>query len=319
MRFLGSPTLTLYTSTVIEERLNAVAMNWWRRIGSAGRLGMGDETRVLFEVSKVGPSDNGRMSADARFEQLITEGNSEPTDGWDFSWFDGRATEERPSWKYSRELRKRIANSNAIFDVQTGGGEALAEVLSEVGAGSRRIAASESWIPNIALAQHNLNRYGVSIVEIPDDSDFPFPNNTFDLVSSRHPTITLWKEIARVLKPGGTFFSQQVGAGTNRELADFMMGSQPISEVRSTRRAVDAATSAGLQVIDLKEESLSIQFFDVAAVVYFLRKVIWTVPNFSVETYRVRLKEMHDHIESVGSFRSHSERFLIEAFKPASN
>jgi hypothetical protein len=129
----------------------------------------------------------------------------------------------------------------------------------------------------------------------------------------------LWKEIARVLEPGGTYFSQQVGAGTNRELADFMMGSQPISEVRSTQRAVDAATSAGLQVIDLKEESLSIEFYDVAAVVYFLRKVIWTVPNFSIESYKVRLKEMNEHIESVGSFQSHSERFLIEAFKPASN
>ena len=268
---------------------------------------------------RVGPEHNGRMSTDARFEQLIAEGNSEPTEGWDFSWFDGRATEERPSWKYSRELRNRIARSNAIFDVQTGGGERLAEVLSEVDAGSLRIAASESWIPNIALAQHNLTRYGASIVEIPDDADFPFPDNTFDLVSSRHHTITLWKEIARVLEPGGTYFSQQVGAGTNRELADFMMGSQPISEVRSTQRAVDAATSAGLQVIDLKEESLSIEFYDVAAVVYFLRKVIWTVPNFSIESYKVRLKEMHDHIESVGSFRSHSERFLIEAFKPASN
>ena len=58
---------------------------------------------------RVGPEHNGRMSTDARFEQLIAEGNSEPTEGWDFSWFDGRATEERPSWRYSRELRNRIA------------------------------------------------------------------------------------------------------------------------------------------------------------------------------------------------------------------
>jgi SAM-dependent methyltransferase len=258
------------------------------------------------------------MSTDSVFEQLITEGNSEPAEGWDFSWFDGRATEERPSWKYSRALRDRIAVSNAVFDIQTGGGERLAEVLSEIDVGSRRVVASESWRPNIPIARRNLKRYRASIVEISDDSDFPFPNNTFDLVSSRHPTITLWKEIARVLQPRGIYLSQQVGAGTNSELADFMMGPQPISDARSTHRAVDEATSVGLQVVDLREESLPIEFFDVGAVVYFLRKVIWTVPNFSVESYRGRLQEMHELILREGSFQSHSERFLIEAMKPQS-
>jgi SAM-dependent methyltransferase len=259
---------------------------------------------------------NGRMSTNARFEQLLAEGLAAPTEGWDFSWFDGRATEGRPSWKYSRAMRDRMAKSHAILDIQTGGGERLAEVLSEIDAGSRLIFATESWGPNIPIAQHNLERYQASIVEAADDSDLPFLDRTFDLVTSRHPTITLWKEIARVLQPGGTYFSQQVGAGTNSELTDFMMGSQPKSEVRSTQRAVDRATSVGLDVIDLREESLTIQFFDVGAIVYFLRKVIWTVPNFSVEVYRGRLLEMHEHIERFGSFQSHSQRFLIEAMKP---
>ncbi len=259
------------------------------------------------------------MSTDARFERLLAEGHSEPIEGWDFSWFDGRATEERPSWMYSSALRDRIAKSNAVFDIQTGGGERLAEVLSEIDDRPRRIVASESWAPNVTIAQQNLNRYRASIIEISDESEFPFPDDTFDLVSSRHPTITLWKEIARVLQPGGTYFSQQVGAGTNSELADFMMGPKPISDARSAQRAIDTATSIGLEVIDMREESLSIEFFDVGAVVYFLRKVIWTVPNFSVEIYFERLVEMHEHIERVGSFHSHSQRFLIEAMKPASN
>jgi SAM-dependent methyltransferase len=258
------------------------------------------------------------MVTNARFEQLLAEGNSEPTEGWDFSWFDGRATEERPSWMYSRALRDRIAKSSAVFDIQTGGGERLAEILSEIDAGPRRIVVSESWSPNISIAKQNLERFRASIVEISDDSDFPFPDDTFELVSSRHPTTTLWKEIARVLQPGGTYFSQQVGAGTNSELADFMMGSHPISDVRSPQRAVATATSVGLEVIDLREESLPIHFFDVGAVVYFLRKVIWTVPDFSVEAYRRRLIRIHEHIERTGSFQSHSQRFLIEAKKPIS-
>lgn len=34
------------------------------------------------------------------FEELLAEGESVPVEGWDFSWFDGRATEERPPWGY---------------------------------------------------------------------------------------------------------------------------------------------------------------------------------------------------------------------------
>ena len=38
--------------------------------------------------------------------------------------------------------------------------------------------------------------------------------------------------------------------------------------------------------------------------VFFLRKVIWTVPDFTVERYRDRLRVLHDQIERDGSFRS---------------
>ena len=258
------------------------------------------------------------MTTTADFEQLVVEGDSEPTEGWDFSWFNGRATEGRPSWQYSNALRERITKAESVFDVQTGGGERLAEILSQIDPGPRVIFASESWGPNVPIAKENLERFGVSIVEIADESDFPLPDDTFDLVASRHPTVTLWSEIARVLNPGGTYLSQQVGAGTNSELADFMMGSRPISDVRSAQGAVTAASSFGLDVIDVREESLPIVFFDVGAVVYFLRKVIWTVPDFTVENYRRRLLALHEHIEETGSFQSHSQRFLIEAKKPTS-
>jgi len=32
------------------------------------------------------------------FEYLVAEGADVPVEGWDFSWFEGRATEERPPW-----------------------------------------------------------------------------------------------------------------------------------------------------------------------------------------------------------------------------
>jgi hypothetical protein len=70
-------------------------------------------------------------------------------------------------------------------------------------------------------------------------------------------------------------------------------------------------------VVDqLETASLRVEFFDVAAVIVFLRKVIWTVPDFSVERYRDRLRDLHTVIEQQGSFTSHAQRFLIRARKP---
>ncbi|MFD0204496.1 MULTISPECIES: hypothetical protein [Saccharothrix] len=102
---------------------------------------------------------------------------------------------------------------------------------------------------------------------------------------------------------------------TLRELTDFMMGPQPVSDARSTERAVAGLEAAGLTVVDLRSESLRVEFFDVGAVVHFLRKVLWTVPGFTVSAYRDRLWAMHEHIEREGSFVASSERYLVEARK----
>ncbi len=73
--------------------------------------------------------------------------------------------------------------------------------------------------------------------------------------------------------------------------------------------------AAGLAVVDVREESLRTVFYDVGAVVHFLRKVVWIVPDFTVDRYRQRLAELHDRIQLEGSFVAHAQRFLIEAQK----
>jgi SAM-dependent methyltransferase len=247
------------------------------------------------------------------FEDLLTEGESVPVDGWDFSWFDGRATEERPLWGYSRLMAERMAKASAALDIQTGGGEVLAQVTAPPAV----LAATESWAPNIDIATRILAPLGATVVDVPDTADLPFPSDTFDLVVSRHPTVVLWNEIARVLQPGGTYLSQQVGSGTVHELTDAMMGLQPIGPERSVPRAIADAESAGLAVVDLQEAALRMEFYDLAAVVVFLRKVIWIVPGFTVDRYRRHLAALHDRIQTEGPFVAYSRRFLIEARKPA--
>ncbi|MDV3124043.1 class I SAM-dependent methyltransferase [Mycobacterium sp. 21AC1] len=244
------------------------------------------------------------------FDTLVAEADDAPVDGWDFSWLDGRATEERPSWGYQRLMGQRLTTSSAALDIQTGGGEVLA--------GATRfpptMAATESWPPNLAKATRLLGPRGVVVVAAADEPPLPFADDAFDLVLSRHPATVWWAEIARVLTPGGTYFAQHVGPATVFELVEFFLGPQP----RNARRPEDesaAARAVGLEVVDLRSERLRMEFFDIGAVVYFLRKVIWTVPGFTVEKYRDRLQRLHRQIEAEGPFVAHSSRHLFEAQK----
>jgi predicted dehydrogenase len=52
------------------------------------------------------------------FGDLILEADSVSIAGWDFSWLDGRATEQRPSWGYQRLLRERLAHVQTALDPQ---------------------------------------------------------------------------------------------------------------------------------------------------------------------------------------------------------
>ena len=74
--------------------------------------------------------------------------------------------------------------------------------------------------------------------------------------------------------------------------------------------------ASSLEIVQCRNERLRLEFFDVGAMIFFLRKVIWTVPNFTVERHRDRLREMHDHIERHGVFHSTMSRTLFEARKP---
>ena len=253
-----------------------------------------------------------RMTAVPTFEELLAEGAEVPVEGWDFSWFEGRASEQRPSWGYAQLMVERMAGASAALDIQTGGGEVLAQVTRP----PEVLAATESWPPNVELASRRLRPLGATVAAVADDADLPFPDASFDLVVSRHPVITRWDEIARVLMPGGTYFSQQVGTGSVHELTEALMGPQPVGQARSTERALEQARAAGLEVVDLRHERLRTEFNDVAAVVHFLRKVIWIVPGFTVERYRDELALLHRRIEVEGPFVAYATRFLIEAHKP---
>ncbi|MBF6183579.1 class I SAM-dependent methyltransferase [Nocardia otitidiscaviarum] len=248
------------------------------------------------------------------FDELVAEAESVSVDGWDFSWLDGRASEERPSWGYQQQQARRLARARAALDIQTGGGEVLAEAPTY----PPTMVATESWPPNLVQATRLLHPRGVVVVADPDEPPLPFANDAFDLVTSRHPATIWWAEIARVLEPGGAYFAQHVGPASVFELVEYFLGPQP--QARGERHPdaeTGAARAAGLEIMRCEPERLRMEFHDIGAVIYFLRKVIWMVPGFTVDAYRDRLRDLHQRIEREGPFIAHSARTLVEARKPS--
>ncbi|GAB2609210.1 methyltransferase type 11 [Paractinoplanes abujensis] len=237
------------------------------------------------------------------FDALLAEAAAVPLDGWDFAWFEGRATEQRPSWGYAGLVAERLTHAARALDVQTGGGEVYAYAINKAHA-TGTLVATEAWMPVTARTR---------VPHVVATDGLPFRDGAFDLVVSRHPVNTRWAETARILSPRGVFLSQQIGAGSNRELSEAMLGPLPPPDRQHPEQIRAAAEAAGLEVVRLEAERLRLEFYDVAAVAHFLRKVVWTVPGFTIGKYRDRLRAVHEQITVKGMFVSHATRVLIEA------
>ncbi len=244
------------------------------------------------------------------FDALVAEAEAADVSGWGFDWLAGRASEERPPWGYARLLAQRLASVASALDLDTGGGE----VLAEVGRFPPRMVATEAWPPNAQKARERLGARGVQVVEVAGDAALPFANASFALVTSRHPVRPDWAEIHRVLQPGGHYFAQHVGPASAFELIEHFLGPLPRERrQRDPQEEAAAAQAVGLTVTNLRTARCRMVFHDVGAVVWILRKCVWWVPDFSVAKYRDALLALDRQMREGHPFVAHSTRHLIEA------
>jgi SAM-dependent methyltransferase len=154
-------------------------------------------------------------------------------------------------------------------------------------------------------------------VEVEPGARLPFPDATFALVTARHPVAPDWSEIHRVLKPGGTYLAQHVGPGSAFALIEEFRG--PLGDEREARDPLSessAARAVGLEVTRLLTASCRMEFHDIGAVVWTLRKCVWWVPEFSVDRYRETLLRLDSQMRDGTPFVATSTRHLIEARRP---
>jgi len=165
--------------------------------------------------------------------------------------------------------RKVMRDATALLDLGTGGGERLSALHD---AFPPSVVATEGYPPNLALARQRLTPLGVDVYDSAGSLSerLPFASGAFDLVISRNTAFNA-AEVARVLRDGGVFLTQQVDGrpqdlqaafGATAQWPDFTLG------FMRTQIA-----GAGLTIERATEWAGAIAYTDLGALVYFLKAV----------------------------------------------
>lgn len=246
-----------------------------------------------------------------RFQALVQEAQSAPFSGWNFSWLEERMHQEEPPWNYSNLVHAKLDSVNRLLDMGTGGGEFLASLEPL----PIETHATEAYPPNLPIAQMRLSPLGVCVHSFTDDSALPFKGQYFDLVINRHESYN-HQEVFRILKPGGTFLSQQVGELDNQEL-NLLLEDEKAHNLTNwgLESEVFHLSEAGLSIIRAEKAALKTTFKDIGAVLYYLKAIPWQIEGFSIDTHFEKLVRLHNFMEWQGELITTAHRFLIIARK----
>ncbi len=231
--------------------------------------------------------------------------------GWDFSHINERHEEEDPPWSYEAIVREYLRPDMQLLDIDTGGGEKLLSL----GHPHENTAATENYPPNVVLCNQILGSLGVDFQQACGEGPLPWQADRFDIITNRHGAYRA-AEYARVLKKGGLFITQQVGAMNDRSLVDLLCpGVSESFQGHWLKDAVAEFEAAGFEILRAEENIGTMRFFDVGALTWFARVIPWEFVDFSVETHFENLLKAQEIVERSGCVEGETHRFLLVARK----
>jgi SAM-dependent methyltransferase len=232
-------------------------------------------------------------------------------EGWDFSSIHdtGRIQSNLLSWSYGSKVVAAMQDATTVLDMGTGGGEFLS-LLN--GYFPPTIYATEGYKPNVPIAKKKLEPLGVSVYEVVDDEQLPFSDQHFDLIINRHESYSV-KELKRIVKPNGIFLTQQVGGWDCKEINEWF-GTSVNPEFKEWKllSALEMFPVNEWEIVEQKEEFPIQRFYDLGAVIYYLKAIPWQVPDFSIKKYEDALYRLYLHIGKIGYFDVTQSRFFLK-------
>ncbi|UFU00845.1 class I SAM-dependent methyltransferase [Radiobacillus kanasensis] len=244
------------------------------------------------------------------FSFYVEEFN-QPFSGWDFSYISetGRVQTELLPWSYGSIVLPYMQQATSMLDMGTGGGE----LLSSLRPFPAQIYATEGYEPNVPIAKNRLEPLGVKVYAIQDDDTLPFESNLFDFITNKHESYSV-PELKRILRPKGIFVTQQVG-GLDCNDINTCLGA-PINPEYSHWNldyAINELENAGFEIVHKSEYFPKQRFYDIGALLYYLKAIPWQIPGFKIKDYEEKLSRVHDQIQQDGYLDIQQHRFMLIA------
>jgi len=243
------------------------------------------------------------------FEFLIQE-YEHPFSGWDFSHIKDRMVSSPLPWSYASKILPKLIKVDSLLDMGTGGGEFLANNFQPF---PKYTCATESFGPNIPIAKSRLEPLGVKVFKICGDGSLPFKDEEFELIINQHEYYDA-TEVFRILKQGGEFITKQVDSSNDKELAN-LLDTTYTDDKWNMNLASKELESAGFTIYEKLEGVQLTRYFDIGAVVFYLKIVPWAIFDFSIEKYKDKLFAIHEKIVTEGYIEIKNPRFMIIAKK----
>lgn len=233
--------------------------------------------------------------------------------GWDFSRM--QTARDPVPWDYMEVVRRYITLSDAILDVGTGGGERLVALASSFATGIGvdpdpemvRVARENGALtPNVTFVE-----MGAAALD--------FPEASFDVVLTRHAPVCV-PEVVRVLKPGGHFVTQGLGARNMDTIRRAFGTGSPDRYETEYRATIEEFAGLGCSIVATAEYDVRYWVEDVPSLIFWFKAIAGAneVPEgFSIERdWQIVSRIIAKHATPQGVL-TNEHRTLLVAHKPA--
>jgi len=172
--------------------------------------------------------------------------------GWNFAKMN-YSVDHLSDYDYYKEVVKHITPTTKMLDIGCGSAEKTTRFYSL----ANKIYLTDFESEMLKKAKKNVEKYYDEIPKIKKkfnfrildcNGPFNFPDNSFDLVVSRHCGANM-KEVFRVLKKGGVFISEDYSEDDCQELKDLFKRGQDYNKEPLYKKVMNECLDAGFSEI----------------------------------------------------------------------
>lgn len=228
-------------------------------------------------------------------------------------YLSGRRKREPLPWSYEDKVKDFLKPGSRILDLSADGGSFLL-TLDHPG---RLLSAAGRPGSCGASLQKGLAFRGIERREYsPEKGEpIPFEDESFQVVICFEDAYEL-NEVKRVLKPGGFFITQQAGGQNGGRL--FQKPGESLWGVRpdfNLENELPKLRQLGFRIRTADEAYPQVNFSDVGALCFYLKRRAGLFPGFSVEGFFRELLGLEARREALGFLQMEEHRFFLVAKK----